>query len=55
MPKLVIPTDHYPFVMVHMGMNDMAINSHASIKADYEVLGRKLKGTRAQQELKIRR
>ncbi|KAL8163512.1 UNVERIFIED_CONTAM: ATP-binding cassette sub- A member 5 [Gekko kuhli] len=41
MPKLIGSTDHYPFVMVHVRTNYMAVNFITSIKADCEVLGRK--------------
>lgn len=44
MPKLIKQTDYYPFVIVHVGTNDTAINTTASIKADYDALRRRLKG-----------
>lgn len=36
--------EHYPFLMVHLGINDTAMNITESINADYEALGRKMKG-----------
>lgn len=40
MPKLIKPIDNYPFVMVHMGMNKMAMSTITSIRADCEALER---------------
>lgn len=38
-PKLI-----KTFLMIHVGTKDTAVNTIGSIKADYEILERKLKG-----------
>ena len=43
LPKLIKPTDTYPFLLIHVGTNDVAKWSYEEIKLDFEALGRKLK------------
>ena len=48
LPKLIKPTDTYPFLLIHVGTNDVAKWSYEEIKSDFEALGWKLKNFGAQ-------
>ncbi|XP_074991813.1 uncharacterized protein LOC142074828 isoform X2 [Calonectris borealis] len=46
--SLVQPSDYYPFLLFHVGTNDVATKSLRSIKRDFRALGRMLKTSGAQ-------
>ena len=48
LPRLMQPTDTYPFLLFHVGTNDTAKRSYKEITADFEELGRELKNFGAQ-------
>ena len=48
LPKLIKPTDTHPFLLIHVGTNNVAKWSYKEIKTDFEALGGKLKNIGAQ-------
>ncbi|XP_053898073.1 cytosolic Fe-S cluster assembly factor NUBP1 isoform X1 [Malaclemys terrapin pileata] len=48
LPRLIKPSDRYPFLLLHVGTNDTAKNDLEQITADYVALGRRIKDFRAQ-------
>ncbi|KAG6924590.1 hypothetical protein G0U57_016929, partial [Chelydra serpentina] len=40
LPRLIKPSDRYPFLLLHVGTNDTAKNDLEHITADYVALGR---------------
>ncbi|XP_074806320.1 uncharacterized protein LOC141986053 [Natator depressus] len=48
LPRLIKPSDHYPFLLLHVGTNDTAKNDPERITADYVALGRRIKEFEAQ-------
>ncbi|CAM5137314.1 unnamed protein product, partial [Natator depressus] len=43
LPRLIKPSDRYPFLLLHVGTNDTAKNDLEWITADYVALGRRIK------------
>ncbi|XP_065253854.1 disintegrin and metalloproteinase domain-containing protein 21-like [Emys orbicularis] len=43
LPRLIKPSDRYPFLLLHMGTNDTAKKDLELITADYVALGRRIK------------
>ncbi|XP_074822485.1 steryl-sulfatase isoform X2 [Natator depressus] len=43
LPRLIKPSDRYPFLLLHVGTNDTAKNDLERITADYVALGRRIK------------
>ncbi|XP_074982281.1 uncharacterized protein LOC142071374 [Caretta caretta] len=48
LPRLIKPSDRYPFLLLHVGTNDTAKNDLERITADYVALGRRIKELEAQ-------
>ncbi|KAG6930606.1 hypothetical protein G0U57_003277 [Chelydra serpentina] len=48
LPRLIKPSDRYPFLLLHVGTNDTAKNDLERITADYMALGRRIKEFEAQ-------
>ncbi|XP_065410850.1 uncharacterized protein LOC135973127 isoform X2 [Chrysemys picta bellii] len=48
LPRLIKPSDRYPFLLLHVGTNDTAKNDLERITADYVALGRRIKEFEAQ-------
>ncbi|CAM5160534.1 unnamed protein product [Natator depressus] len=48
LPRLIKPSDLYPFLLLHVGTNDTAKNDLERITADYVALGRRIKEFEAQ-------
>ncbi|CAM5095768.1 unnamed protein product [Natator depressus] len=48
LPRLIKPSDRYPFLLLHVGTNDTAKNGLERITADYVALGRRIKEFEAQ-------
>ncbi|KAG6933402.1 hypothetical protein G0U57_019236 [Chelydra serpentina] len=48
LPRLIKPSDRYPFLLLHVGTNDTAKNDLERITADYVALGRRIKAFEAQ-------
>jgi len=46
--SLAQPSDYYPFLLFHVGTNDVATKCLRLIKRDFRILGRKLKNSGAQ-------
>ncbi|XP_065436072.1 uncharacterized protein LOC135979801 [Chrysemys picta bellii] len=48
LPRLIKPSDRYPFLLLHVGTNDTAKNDLERITTDYVALGRRIKEFEAQ-------
>nr|XP_048718317.1 uncharacterized protein LOC125641845 [Caretta caretta] len=48
LPRLIKPSDCYPFLLLHVGTNDTAKNDLERITVDYVALGRRIKEFEAQ-------
>ncbi|CAM4641847.1 unnamed protein product [Lepidochelys olivacea] len=48
LPRLIKPSDRYPFLLLQVGTNDTAMNDLEQITADYVAVGRRIKEFEAQ-------